>query len=50
MTEGLGEMHIVEPDPVWTERYDELYRTIYAQLPLALGPAHDALAAFRDRA
>jgi xylulokinase len=49
MAEGLGEMHIVEPDPVWMERYDELYRTVYAQLPLALAPAHDALAAFRYR-
>jgi hypothetical protein len=31
------------------ERYDELYRTAYGKLPLALAPAHDALAAFRDR-
>lgn len=49
MSEGLGQVRIVEPDPDWAARYDELYRTVYAQLPVALGPAHDALAAFRDR-
>jgi xylulokinase len=32
----------------WMERYEELYRTVFAQLPPALTPAHDALAAFRD--
>ena len=50
MAEGLGAAHVVEPDPLWMERYDELYRTVFAQLPLALAPAHDALAAFRDGA
>jgi xylulokinase len=49
MVEGLGEVRIVEPDPLWMERYEELYRTVYAHLPLALAPAHDALAAFRNR-
>ena len=42
-------MHIVEPDPRWTERYDELYRTAYAGLPLVLASTHDALALFRNR-
>jgi hypothetical protein len=50
MAEGLGETHIVEPEPRWMERYEDLYRTAYAQLPLALAPTHDALAAFRHRA
>jgi len=49
MAEGLGDVHVVEPEPPWMERYEELYRTVFAQLPLALAPAHDALAAFRDR-
>jgi len=49
MTEGLGQVRVVEPDPHWMACYEELYRTIYAQLPVALGPTHDALAAFRDR-
>ena len=49
MAEGLGAIHVVEPEPLWMERYEELYRTVFAQLPLALAPAHDALAAFRDR-
>jgi xylulokinase len=49
MAEGLGRVRIVEPEPSWMERYDELYRSVYAGLPLALSPAHDALAAFRDR-
>jgi xylulokinase len=49
MAEGLGQVRIVEPEPRWMERYDELYRTAYGKLPLALAPAHDALAAFRDR-
>jgi xylulokinase len=49
MAEGLGQVRIVEPEPRWTERYDELYRTVYANLPPTLAPAHDALAAFRDR-
>ena len=50
MAEGLGHVHIVEPDPSWRERYDELYHTVYAKLPRALISTHDALAAFRDRA
>ena len=49
MAEGLGEVHIVEPEPRWTDRYEELYSAVYAKLPLTLAPAHDALAAFRDR-
>jgi xylulokinase len=49
MVEGLGKVRIVEPDPRWMERYDELYRTAYAGLPLALANTHDALAAFRER-
>jgi len=49
MTEGLGEVRVVEPEPSWMERYEELYRNVYAQLPPALAAAHDALAAFRDR-
>ncbi len=49
MADGLGRVRIVEPEPSWMERYDELYRTVYAELPRALAPAHDALAAFRDR-
>jgi xylulokinase len=48
MAEGLGQVKIVEPDPHWMERYEELYRTVYAGLPLALAPTHDALARFRD--
>lgn len=48
MAEGLGTARLVEPDPHWAARYDELYHTVYAQLPLALGPPHDALARFRD--
>jgi xylulokinase len=48
MAEGLGETHVVEPEPMWMERYEELYRTVFARLPLVLTPAHDALAAFRD--
>jgi xylulokinase len=49
MAEGLGQVRIVEPEPRWMARYDELYRTAYAGLPSALAPTHDALAAFRDR-
>ncbi|MGE3874660.1 MAG: L-fuculokinase [Parvibaculaceae bacterium] len=49
IADGLGRVRIVEPEPSWMERYDELYRTVYAELPRALAPAHDALAAFRDR-
>jgi xylulokinase len=48
MAEGVGEMRVVEPEPMWMERYEELYRTVFAQLPLTFAPAHDALAAFRD--
>jgi xylulokinase len=49
MAEGLGHLRIVEPVPSWAERYEELYRTVYAKLPLVLTSTHDALAAFRDR-
>ncbi|WP_368911937.1 L-fuculokinase [Taklimakanibacter deserti] len=49
MTEGLGKVRIVEPEPSWMERYEELYRTVYAKLPPTLTATHDALAAFRDR-
>jgi xylulokinase len=49
MAEGLGRVRIVEPEPSWMARYDELYRSIYAGLPLTLASTHDALAAFRDR-
>lgn len=49
MAEGLGQVRIVEPDPHWTARYEELYQTVYAQLPAALAATHDALARFRDR-
>lgn len=48
MAEGLGQVRIVEPEPLWAERYEELYRTVYAKLPLVLASTHDALAAFRD--
>jgi hypothetical protein len=48
MAEGLGQIRIVAPEPRWMERYDVLYRTVYAGLPPALTRAHDALAAFRD--
>jgi xylulokinase len=47
MREGLGEVWIVEPDPAWVARYQELYANIYASLPGTLAPAHDALARFR---
>ena len=50
MAKGLGEVRVVEPEPRWTDRYEELYSKVYAQLPLALSSAHDALAAFRDSA
>jgi len=49
MAEGLGQVKIVEPDPEWQARYEELYSTVYAQLSPALTVAHDALAAFRNR-
>lgn len=49
MAEGLGQVRIVEPDPSWAERYEELYRGVYAKLPPTLAATHDALAAFRDR-
>jgi xylulokinase len=49
MAEGLGQLRIVEPEPSWSELYEELYRTVYAKLPLVLAPTHAALAAFRDR-
>jgi len=47
MAEGMGRARLVEPDPHWAARYDELYHSVYAHLPLALGPSHDALARFR---
>ncbi|MFZ5673514.1 MAG: FGGY-family carbohydrate kinase [Pseudomonadota bacterium] len=50
MAEGLGQARLVEPDPHWAARYDELYHTVYAQLPIALTATHDALAHFRDSA
>lgn len=49
MGEGLGQARLVEPDPHWAAHYDELYHTVYAQLPVALDATHDALARFRDR-
>ena len=50
MAEGLGQVRIVEPEPEWAKRYDDLYRTVYAPLPLVLASTHDALAWFRERA
>ncbi|MGE0240338.1 MAG: L-fuculokinase [Parvibaculaceae bacterium] len=50
MAGSLGRLRIVEPEPFWQERYEELYRTAYAGLPSALATSHDALARFRDRA
>ena len=49
LADGLGHVRVVEPEPSWVERYNELYHTVYARLPQALAPAHDALAHFRDR-
>ena len=49
VAEGLGQIRIVEPDPEWAARYEQLYRTVYAHLPRVLASTHDALAAFRDR-
>jgi xylulokinase len=49
MAEGLGQVRIVEPDPEWAERYEELYRTVYAHLPTVLASTHDALARLRER-
>lgn len=49
MAAGLGQVAIVEPDPEWAARYEELYRTVYAHLPTVLASTHDALAHFRDR-
>lgn len=49
MAEGLGQVRVVEPDPHWTARYEELYQTVYTQLPATLTATHDALARFRDR-
>jgi xylulokinase len=48
MAEALGEVRIVEPDRAWVNAYEQLYRTVYARLPTALSPIHDALAAFRN--
>lgn len=48
MAEGLGQARIVEPDPHWASRYDELYHTVYARLPGVLNTTHDALAQFRN--
>ncbi|WP_119390899.1 FGGY-family carbohydrate kinase [Taklimakanibacter lacteus] len=49
MAEGLGQVKIVEPDPEWAKRYDELYHSAYAGLSPALASTHDALAHFRNR-
>jgi xylulokinase len=49
MAEGLGQRQIVEPDPEWAARYEELYRAVYAHLPIVLTSTHDALAQFRGR-
>jgi xylulokinase len=49
MAEGLGKVRIVEPEPSWMERYEELHRGVYGKLPIVLASTHDALAAFRDR-
>lgn len=49
MAKGLGQVRIVEPDPEWATRYEELYRTVYAHLPTVLASTHDALAQFRGR-
>lgn len=49
MARGLGQVRVVEPDREWAARYEELYRTVYADLPVTLAATHDALARFRDR-
>lgn len=49
MADGLGKVRIVEPDPHWMQRYEDLYQTVYSQLPVVLSSTHDALARFRDR-
>jgi xylulokinase len=48
MREGLGEVRVIEPDPAWLARYEELYAKVYASLPSTLASTHDALAQFRN--
>ena len=48
MAEALGRVTIVEPDPSWMERYDQLYRTVYSHLAPMMSPIHNSLAAFRN--
>ncbi|MBM3637297.1 MAG: hypothetical protein FJX04_09565 [Alphaproteobacteria bacterium] len=47
MQEGLGKIRNVEPDPVWSAHYQELYTKVYTSLPSTLAPTHEALAHFR---
>ena len=48
MAEALGRVTIVEPDPSWMERYDQLYTTVYSHLAPMMSPIHNSLAAFRN--
>jgi xylulokinase len=48
MGDALGRVTIVEPDPYWMERYDQLYRTAYSRLLPAMSTIHDSLAEFRN--
>ena len=48
MAEALGRVTIVEPDPRWMERYEQLYRMVYSRLAPTLSPVHDSLATFRN--
>jgi xylulokinase len=48
MAEALGKVTIVEPDPNWMERYDQLYRTAYSRLIPTMSTIHDSLAEFRN--